>query len=362
MPHAAVIRNKSRQCPATLMKCHRFPSATVPSTAMATALLFVTGFVHAVAAEPSAAEIVEASKAAMSQPLRYRVLAGGTEMVVYQKTLSDGSLAQLVDMSSPIKRINIIYGDKSYELYLDHGVAIDTHFMYQAAKDQAATISSVVRSKAAVSSRIVGTVTRDHKDCFVIESTFASEMTAELARSAALHDNDAIPATYRYVIDKHAYLMVELEIISKSGFSLSKCEFKDITPQPDLSDDFFSIPASVEVKRPASLSEYVDLITDILSPPAPAATAQAQRRPPVAIPPPTPVARLRELKPDPLTGRMTFPGDAPADIKAQSINTGSISTGRLLLVLFNLALFGLAAAFTLRRFMSSRRNPTLNKK
>ena len=50
--------------------------------------------------ELSAEDIMAKSRAAMSQPLRYtRVSENGTEMVVYQKTLPNGSVATL--MSSP---------------------------------------------------------------------------------------------------------------------------------------------------------------------------------------------------------------------------------------------------------------------
>ncbi|MGH7136674.1 MAG: hypothetical protein ACREHD_13105 [Pirellulales bacterium] len=44
----------------------------------------------------------------MSGPLRYRVITGGVEMVVYQKPLPDGSLASLTDTEAPFKKTIIV--------------------------------------------------------------------------------------------------------------------------------------------------------------------------------------------------------------------------------------------------------------
>ena len=139
------------------MRTHgRFSSANMFCAALASALFAVTIFPQEVAAEPSAAEILVASKVAMSRPLKYRLISGGVETVVYQKMLPDGSMAILSDTSSQrIKKINIHYGDKNYELYLDHHVAIDMHFVYQELKSQAALVSSMLGGKAAESSKLL---------------------------------------------------------------------------------------------------------------------------------------------------------------------------------------------------------------
>jgi hypothetical protein len=312
--------------------------ADVFCTALAIASFSVAVFSEASAAEPSAAEIMAASKAAMSQPLKYRIVASGVEMVVYQKTLPDGSVASLTDLSSPVKRTSIVYGDKSYELYLEHRVAIDTRFMLGAAKSQAASISSMLGTKAAGSSKLLGTVQRDGRDCYQIESALTPDVVASLAKAAPSQAQGVIPAKFRYVIDKSTHFIVEQETLLQDGSPLSKAELRDVTPQPDLSDDFFQLPPGLEVKTPKSMNEYMSIVDEMLFPKMPPVTAEPFDPPPAVLPPKPPVP--------PRPARKPTPGANPGD----QIELEPMATGRVVVLVLSGVVFVvlLAAAVFLR--------------
>src|SRR5439155_22909887 len=183
-------------------------------------------------------------------------------------------------------------------------------FMYQAAKGQAVSISSLLGGKAAESAKIAGTVSRAGKECFEIESTLAPEAVAALAKASTPEAKPMLPAGFRYVIDKQSYLMVEMATISRTGSVLSKSEFKDITPQPDLLDSFFLLPVGLDVKQPRSIGEYMSLVSDLqrsqLAPMAPAPLAPAPMR--AAAPPP------RTAEPKKLVAR----GEPAQDVEPKS--------------------------------------------
>lgn len=303
------------------MRTHeKYSSANMLCMALAIAFYSVMVFPQDAAAEPSAAEIMAKSQAAMSQPLKFRQIAGDVEMVVYQKPLPDGSLAILMDMSSPIKKTDIIYGDKSYELYLEHRVAFDTQFMFQSAKSKAASAASLLGDKATQFFNLVGTVQRDGKDCYEIESTLTPDMLAALAKVLPPGSMDMVPAMYRYVIEKDTYLMVEQETISRNGSSLSKVEFRDIKPQPDLSDDFFQLPPGLEVNKPKSMAEYMTLLGDMLAPKASIVTARRLEPPPLVMPPKTAFPKFHPSKRLPTAQS----GNPVERVQSQAMTTGRL--------------------------------------
>ena len=229
---------------------------------LALALFSVTALPQEAAGEPSAAEIMAASKAAMSKPLKFRIIMNGIEMVVYQKMLPDGSVASVADISSPIKKTIITYGDKCYELYLDRHLAIDMGFAYKTIKNQTGSIVSLLGGKEAASPRLIGTTELDGKECYQIESVITPDGATSIAKVLPTGINGAMPTKFRHLIEKNTYLMVEQEIIMQDGSS-TKTEFRDVKPQPDLSDDFFQLPSGFDVKTPKSVTDYVMLASGI---------------------------------------------------------------------------------------------------
>ena len=222
---------------------------------------------------PSASEILASSKTAMSRPLKDRLVTGGVEMVVYQKMLPDGTMATLSETSTPIKKISIVRGEDNYDLFLERRLAIDTKVAFQPGKDLIAAITSKPGVRTGNWERLAGTVKRNGVDCYVIESALPAKERDALSKVVPAGTAGLIPAMSRQVIDKRTWLVVETESLSSSGASLSKVELKDITAQPDLADDFFVVPANFEIKKPASMTEYLDLMIGILTPKSVTASA-----------------------------------------------------------------------------------------
>lgn len=214
---------------------------------------------------PSAAEVLAKSKAAMSQPLKYRLSTGGAEMVVYQKMMPDGTPASLLDMSRPIKKITITRGDGSYDLFMEQRIAIDMGAILGVAKTQAKAIISELGHRPGSTDRLTGTARRDGEDCYVIESSLSKEARDSLSGMTPAGSGSSLPAMTRQLINRRTWLVVETETISADGAPLSTVQYKDITPQPDLTDEFFTIPANFEVKKPASPAQYVNLLARLLS-------------------------------------------------------------------------------------------------
>lgn len=316
----------------------KFSSASMLCMALAICLFPVAAFPQDGGTEPSATEILAESKAAMNQSLKYRHIMGGNEMVVYQKLLPDGSMATLTEISA-LKQINISYGDKNYQLYLDQRVAIDMQFMYQGAKAKAASMASTLGDRIAESSRLVGTVQRDGKECYEIETTLTADALATLAESLPPEAMRTMPAKRRCVIDKATYLMVERETISPDGSSISSVEYRDIKPQPDLSDDFFQLPAGFETKEPRTMEEYTALVGEMLRPETSAKALQEPQRGLPLFPPNeqeyTVPARIQEKIDANRQSRMRKPA---GKIEAESFSTVRksmlvVSTAALIVVL-----------------------------
>lgn len=219
-------------------------------------------------ADPSAEEIMAASNDAMSKPIRFESAFGDVRMVVYQKSLPDGSLASLSEFKGPIDKIDIEYGDKSYDLFPSLRLAIDKHLILQQTLQQARSIASQLKGGAAEPPRLVGTVTYQGKECYELELLSKPSAVAAFARAFPDVSGGSLPVKTRLLIEKETYLMVLRETRAADGALQSRLEYKEITSQPDLTDEFFQLPAGIEIKTPTSLAEYVSIMTDAVSPPA----------------------------------------------------------------------------------------------
>jgi hypothetical protein len=214
------------------------------------------------AQEPSAEEIKAKSQQAMSQPLRYTIVCNGVEMLVYQKALSDGSIAMLTDIQSPIKKTTIKYGEKHYDLYLEQQVAIDMSGIMQNLNHQFSSFFSDQNNKIAKDTiESVKVVSLDGKECYEILSATAEAFPSEIP------DKPSIKS--RLLIDKEYFLMREQEIFAKDGSTSSKLSYKDIQPQPNLTDDFFQLPPDLKILSPKSMKEYTHVVMELFAPKLP---------------------------------------------------------------------------------------------
>jgi hypothetical protein len=259
------------------------------------------------ATQPTAQEVLEKSQAAMAPPIRYRIRTNGVDMLVSQKMLSDGSLVSRTETSLPTAKVGLLLGEESYELYPDHGVAINTNFLYEKMMSQASALSAALGGAATQSVKMKGIVLRQGADCFAIETTFPPKVTALLAKTLSDEARKKLPRGNRLYIDKDTYLLVEMETISQTGAVILKMAIKDVTQDADLADDLFLPPNGIDMETPKSMAEYVALVGSML-------TAQRPRiRPPApSVQPPRLNRRARSgpmgrVTVDPKTGRAIAP-------------------------------------------------------
>jgi outer membrane lipoprotein-sorting protein len=213
----------------------------------------------------TAEEIMAKSQEAMNQPLNYTLVSdNGMEMVVYRKTLPDGSSAKLVSFPST-KKINLVYGKMLYDIRLEHQIAIDLSNIFQSTKDLAdSSFGSDLKDRNHQKSyELIGTVWYNDKDCYEILGMISPEAGNVILDRLPENKTDKVGAKERFWIDKETYLIQAEEKLSEEGVTLSKKEYRDIHPQPDLSDDFFQIPPDLEVLFPQSTKEYAAIITGL---------------------------------------------------------------------------------------------------
>jgi hypothetical protein len=222
--------------------------------------------------ELSAEDIMAKSNVAMSQPLRYtRFSDNGVEMVVYKKTLPDGSIASLTNFPAT-KKILIVYGEKRYEISLEHQVAIDMSGIVPGEKDQTASwASDLVEDKTPQKIyEYIGIVRYNDKECYEIlekiSPEFREAVLEKMPENIRERVRDGLRAKSRFLMDKETYLTLVSEKLTEEGITIAKVEYKDIQSQPDLSDDFFQLPHGLEVLSPQSSKEYLAIVADRLSP------------------------------------------------------------------------------------------------
>jgi hypothetical protein len=138
-------------------------------------------------------------------------------------------------------------------------------------------------------------------------------------------------------------LLVLRESILADGTSTSRIEYKDISPQPDLTDDFFQVPTGFDVKTPATSEEYVMMVNEILVP-----TLAMQEFKPIPVPP---------LRQPPKHERRKFATENPAELARAHRNKATVAAaaksadGRWMAVLVNVVVLAVLAAVVVARRM-----------
>ena len=213
--------------------------------AVLVSFVIMAGSVSGAFAALTAEQILEESQKAMGVPAHYRIVSQGMEISVYQKPLPDGSIAMLTDMSTPIKRTTTVYGEKSYDLYLDKKTAVDTSGLLAEVKGQpgiAQLLSAAKGVKVAV--KLTRTFTYNGKECYEVEQ--AMPIPAALLVNLPEAMAKSIPSKNRFVIDTETFLIHEHETFSADGSSIAKLQYLDFEPMLDLTDDIFQVPGGLK--------------------------------------------------------------------------------------------------------------------
>ena len=217
--------------------------------------------------ELSAEEILAKSRVAMEQPLRYTsVSADEKEKVVYSKTLPDGSNARLTNCQTT-KNISISYDKKIYHIYLEYHIAIDMSNILKNFEDQANSfVLELDNTTPRKLYEIAGITRHNDRNCYEIFETPSPEFIDAIWDKIPDNTRSRFPGKTRFLIDKENYLLIMKETSTEEGVILSKIEYKDFHPQPDLTDDFFQLPPGLEILSPNSMKEYIDVAANRLVP------------------------------------------------------------------------------------------------
>jgi hypothetical protein len=213
---------------------------------------------------------MEESQKAMGVAAHYRIVNQGMEVSIYQKPLPDGSIAMLTDISAPIKRSTIKYGDKSYDMYLEKKIAVDTSALLTEAKSMPGIAQLFATKDMKVALKLTRTFTDNGKEYYEMEQVM--QIPANLPPAMA----KSIPAKNRFVIDAETFLIHEHEMSASDGSSITKLRYLGFEPMPDLTDDIFQLPDGFEVLSPQSINEYAVISLDLLRPRIPPVDIQEE--------------------------------------------------------------------------------------
>ena len=205
------------------------------------------------------AEIIDRCKAAMSPPIKMKLVRNGFESTVYSKRLADNLIASRVETLSPIASVAITIGDEIYEMYPEKKQAIDAGLLLKVPND---AINRAIKVQPPDNLYLQGPFdlfeSTEHQGihCWKLITRMPEELYGKFVNSNSVLTRENFPIEKRVYIDKNSDRILFTEEISISGRVLARVQFKEIEKM-ELPDDLFLIPQGYELLRPASLAEYV---------------------------------------------------------------------------------------------------------
>jgi hypothetical protein len=223
------------------------------------------------AAELSAQEIIEKAKAAMESTMKYQISAAGgaATTVVYQKALTNGTMASRSETSSGHVKLTYLFSSGgTYQLFPDAHAAIDMSFMEQIGQGPSVDPFAKVSLGTA---EWKGFTTCDDKTCYKIQAHLVPVNTNQLAAmlQQAKAKNIPIPPfpdACEYLIETNTSRVLQMTMLHDDS-KYAKMEFRDFGVLPDLSEDFFIVPPDYTIEKAASLEEYSHMVMNYLVPP-----------------------------------------------------------------------------------------------
>ena len=205
------------------------------------------------------AEIIDRCEAAMSPPIKMKLVRNGFESTVYSKRLADNLIASRVETLSPIAFVAITIGDEIYEMYPEKKQAIDAGSLLKVPND---AINRAIKVQPPDNLYLQGPF--DHLEstehqgihCWKLITRMPEELYGKFVNSNSVLTRENFPIEKRVYIDKNSDRILFTEEISISGRRLARVQFNEIEKM-ELPDDLFLIPQGYELLRPASLAEYV---------------------------------------------------------------------------------------------------------
>ncbi len=208
------------------------------------------------------AEIIERCKAAMSPPIKMKLVRNGFESTIYSKRLADNLIASRVETLSPIACVAITIGNEIYEMYPEKKQAIDAGFLLTVTNDLLNLAKKVQPPDNLYLQGLQGPFglleSAEHQGihCWKLVTRMPEELYGKFVNSNSILTRENFPIEKRVYIDKISDRILLTEELSISGRVLARVQFKEIE-KIELPDDLFLIPQGYELLRPASLAEYV---------------------------------------------------------------------------------------------------------
>jgi hypothetical protein len=210
---------------------------------------------------PSAAEILMRSTTALGPMVKYRILTGTGESIVYQKTLNNGSVESRVETLTPVNQVMILHVRDLYQLYPDQRLAIDLRFVQPLA--QIAILNPPAGNMGRMAS-LKGIIDQGGKRLYQIEELISAGMNAEIVKILPPGVSKDLPERLIFLIDTKTFWPAELDIVYAA--STTKMQVVGIEKQVNLPDQMFAPPPNFVIQRPASTEEYVKIIAGIVAP------------------------------------------------------------------------------------------------
>lgn len=215
---------------------------------------------------PTAQEVLDRTQSVMTSPLRYTVKSGVVPMKVMQKRLPDGQLLTRMESDVPFRKVSLQSQDSLLDIYPDHGVIIDLQFsadhmgqLREKLKQSVAGLPAIEQGKPVMKGR----VNQNGTSCFEVEVKLPSALPGLIAEMAGPDTAPAIPETQHLFVAMDTYHLVRTEMRASSGTLISYSDFSGFESATDLADALFIAPDGMEVRKPSSMIEYVQMLSDL---------------------------------------------------------------------------------------------------
>lgn len=248
------------------MNTLRMPVAAIIVAALS--LSIFTGARGADSTEtPTAREVLERAREAMSPPVQYRIRVGGVESTVSQKEIGEQGLAVRTETVAPgFEQTVLVFDGDMYKWtnsnkkgYRLTGFLGGMLAQAQSAAKGAAPADGKASPGATVSFKDPTTI--DEEECWVVEEILPSGIIDSML--ATLGVAGPIPRGTRSAIGKQSGRLVETTQLWRNDDGPENVtRYSNITPNVDLSNDLFLPPDGVTFKTVNSIEEYSKLETE----------------------------------------------------------------------------------------------------
>lgn len=215
--------------------------------------------------QPSAREVLERAREAMTPPVQYRMSIQGSESIVSQKVIGEQGVAVRTETIAPgSAQYSLVLGGDMYRWTAgsDRGFRLTGllggMLTPALAATHGATHATSQAPDAAATVTFVEPTTIDGEECLVVEEVFPVGIIDTLL--ANLPVGGPIPRGTRSVIGKRSGRFVETTQLWRSDKEPPMVmRYGDIMPNADLANDLFLPPDGVTFKTVGSLEEYAEL-------------------------------------------------------------------------------------------------------